>query len=124
MNKYNITLLGLYNWTKEIFEKLGWMTLAHNEKDTKTLNAYKTNIMNLHKHILIKIDYLKKQNREKSNVQIFLQIHDLEILESNIMTLKKYVEKLIKEKSPSLLKVKKDSKKKKIKKDKEQKGGA
>jgi hypothetical protein len=94
---HDITTYGLYGWSKSLFEKLGWMTLAHQDCQLIQLKCYVENIHLLIQHIELKLQYLhglhKKQNSYHGLEE---KIHDMEILHGNMKVLKKHAEHLVK----------------------------
>ena len=58
----DVTYDGLQCWSKHMFEKLGWIVLAHDEGDKKHVNNYIENLEYLLKHVEHKILSLKKLN--------------------------------------------------------------
>jgi len=91
------TTIGLHCWSKHLFEKLGWMTLAHQDCQLTQLKCYVENIHNLIQHIELKLDYLHDLHK-KSEHSIGLEerIYDMKILHDNMKVLKKHAEHLVK----------------------------
>jgi hypothetical protein len=89
--------MGLHCWSKHLFEKLGWMTLAHQDCQLTQLKCYVENIHNLIQHIELKLDYLHDLHK-KSEHSIGLEerIYDMKILHDNMKVLKKHAEHLVK----------------------------
>jgi hypothetical protein len=94
---HDITTYGLYGWSKSLFEKLGWMTLAHQDCQLIQLKCYVENIHLLIQHIELKLQYLhglhKKQNSYHGLEE---KINDMEILHENMKVLQKHAEHLVK----------------------------
>ena len=93
---HDTTYSGLQCWSKHMFEKLGWIVLAHNDGDTKHVENYIENLEYLLKHVQHKINSLKKMMGKKVDLYLIDKISDLKIMENNIMTLHKYAKKMCK----------------------------
>ena len=92
----DVTYDGLQCWSKHMFEKLGWIVLAHDEGDKKHVNNYIENLEYLLKHVEHKILSLKKLMGKKSDAHLIDKISDLKIMEKNITILHKYAKKMCK----------------------------
>jgi hypothetical protein len=79
-----------------MFEKLGWMVLAHSDGDKKHIDNYIENLEYLLKHVQHKKMSLTKMMGKKNDLCLMDKISDLEIMEINIMTLHKYAKKMCK----------------------------
>jgi hypothetical protein len=80
-----------------MFEKFGYILLAHDDGDKKYVKYYTENLEYLIKHINLKINNLKKLKKSKCNSDHSLdKINDLEILKKNLLTLHKYSKKICK----------------------------
>jgi hypothetical protein len=79
-----------------MFEKLGWIVLAHSDGDKKHVNNYIENLEYLLKHVDHKIKSLTKMMGKEKNLHLIDKISDLEIMKNNIMTLHKYAKKMCK----------------------------
>jgi hypothetical protein len=91
------TTYGLYCWSKSLFEKLGWMTLAHQDCQLIQLKCYVENIHNLIQHIELKLQYLHDLHKKHhSSHGLEEKIHDMEILHGNMKVLIKHAEHLVK----------------------------
>lgn len=63
MNHHNdFTIFGLNEWAKHLFEKLGWMVLAHSRRETAVVSEYKKHIQELYNKINQKIEEVNSQN--------------------------------------------------------------
>jgi len=93
---HDTTYNGLQCWTKQMFEKLGWMVLAHSDGDKKHIDNYIENLEYLLKHVQHKKMSLTKMMGKKNDLCLMDKISDLEIMEINIMTLHKYAKKMCK----------------------------
>jgi transposase len=97
LEHHDVTYEGLQYWMCNLFKKLGWMILAHNEGKTKKIDLYLESISHLiqqleHKiHILVDVD--KKT--------------DLEITLKNVKIFQKDVNKLFKKPAPKTRKPRK-----------------
>jgi len=91
------TCLGLYYWTKKMFEKFGWMILAHRDHHGSQLKLYVDGLCILMQHIDIKIKYLHDLHKKShSSHELEMKIHDMQILHDNVKVLKKHAEQLAK----------------------------
>jgi len=89
------TILGLHYWTKCMFEKLGWMTLAHDNNNKEQLTSYLISIKHLLKHIDTKINYIHSiRPLDEVCLTLDTYIHDLEIVKQNLMLLANYTNNL------------------------------
>ena len=80
---YNVTYHGLHNWSKAMFEKLGWMVLAHAHGHQEIIDTYLINISHLMKAIEERKKNLEEKNRK----------NDMDILMRNMEVLQKFVKK-------------------------------
>lgn len=96
MEEHDRTYIGLHAWSKAMFQKIGWMLIAHNENNIEQLKCFSTTTNNLLNHINIKIEYLKKLNKKQVHPEIILQLHDMEILKHNVAILLKHSMHLVK----------------------------
>lgn len=80
---YDVSYNGLFYWSKSLFEKLGWMVLAHNSGHIDITKCYIKNIKNLEKAILEKIPKIKCEDKKD----------DLKILCKNVKVLLIHAEK-------------------------------
>jgi len=91
------TTYGLYCWSKSLFEKLGWMTLAHQDCQLIQLKCYVENIHILIQHIELNLQYLHDLHKKHhSSHGLEEKIHDMEILHGNMKVLIKHAEHLVK----------------------------
>ena len=93
---HDTTYHGLNCWSKSLFEKLGYMTLAMADGDKKHVQNYIENIEYLVKHIDLKINKLKKISSKEKSSHLSDKIDDLEILRTNVLTLHKCAKKMCK----------------------------
>ena len=93
---HDTTCIGLHNWSRNMFEKLGWIVLAHDEGDKAHVKNYISNIEYLVKHIDIKINKLKKLLGKEKDIVMIDKIDDLEQLKNNVLALHKYAKKCFK----------------------------
>jgi hypothetical protein len=95
---HDTTYYGLNSWSKHMFEKFGYILLAHDDGDKKYVRYYTENLEYLIKHIDLKINNLKKSKKLKCNCDHHNldKINDLEILKKNLLTLHKYSKKICK----------------------------
>lgn len=94
---HDTTTYGLYCWSKSLFEKLGWMTLAHQDCHLIQLKCYVENINILTSHIETKLEFLHNLHKKSpSSHELENNIHDMKILHDNVKTLKKHAEHLVK----------------------------
>ena len=77
------TVYNLNVWSKNVFEKLGWMTLAHQRRKKDELKAYVEHIDVLLEKITAKINYLRTSGNTG-------RLHELEILRKNVHILKRH----------------------------------
>jgi len=80
---YDVTYHGLHCWSKSLFEKLGWMVLAHSHGHNDETNCYIKNIKNLEKAIKEKIEMIECEDKR----------NDLMILQRNVKLLLEHSEK-------------------------------
>lgn len=93
---HETSTFGLNLWYNNIFEKFGWMTLAHRDGDEKHIVYYCHSIELLCNHIEDKIKHLKKLNKKEKNIIIIDKIEDLNIMKNNLLTLHINASKLCK----------------------------
>ena len=75
--EYDVTMHGLYKWYQYMFEKLGWLVLAHDKGDKKRIEEYYKTLLKLYKSL-----ELKKQNLVDNDKKV-----DIEIMLSNLKIL-------------------------------------
>ena len=80
---YDITYNGLHHWSKSLFEKLGYMVLAHCHKHDEDTKCYIKNIKSLEKAIKEKIETIHCEDKK----------NDLIILQRNVKLLLEHSEK-------------------------------
>ncbi len=88
---YNVTYHGLHNWSKAMFEKLGWMVLAHAHGHQEIVETYLINIGHLMKAIEERKRNLEEKNRK----------NDMDILMRNMDILKNFVTNNLGKKGPN-----------------------
>ena len=80
---YDVTYDGLHYWSKSLFEKLGWMVLAHCHGHNEDTKCYIKNIKSLEKAIKEKIQLTHCEDKK----------NDLMILQRNVKLLLEHSEK-------------------------------
>lgn len=85
---------GINSWYNHMFEKFGWMTLAHRDGDDTHIVYFCHNIELLIQHIEDKIKYYKKLTKKEKNIGIMDKIEDLNIMKNNLLTLHKNASEL------------------------------
>jgi len=86
---HDITYCGLNGWSQSLFEKFGYMILAHNNGDHHSTKCYISNIESLHTYVLEKLEHLYKMNLKEHSVLLDDKISDMKILRDNIDKLHK-----------------------------------
>lgn len=86
---HDITYCGLNGWSQSLFEKFGYMILAHNNGDHHSTKCYISNIESLHTYVLEKLEHLYKMNLKEHSVLLDDKINDMKILRDNIDKLHK-----------------------------------
>lgn len=86
---HDITYCGLNGWSQSLFEKFGYMILAHNNGDNHTTKCYILNIESLCDYVLEKLEHLHKMNLKEHSVFLDDKINDMKILRDNIDKLHK-----------------------------------
>lgn len=86
---HDITYCGLNGWSQSLFEKFGYMILAHNNGDYHSTKCYISNIESLHTYVLEKLEHLYKMNLKEHSVLLDDKINDMKILRDNIDKLNK-----------------------------------
>ena len=74
----NTTIYNLNSWAKHIFEKMGWMILAHHNSKKTELKSYVEDIDYLLEKVGAKIEFLKNSASNES------RLHDMKILKNNL----------------------------------------
>ena len=82
-HEYNVTYNGLHQWSKDMFEKLGWMLLAKRDGYSYKIETYKKSI----EHLLNALDEKIKCTHDSDRIE------DLKIIHMNVQTLKEHVDK-------------------------------
>ena len=77
MHNYDCTFLGLHKWHDTMFEKLGWMAMAHQHKNELKIKAYKESIQHL----------LECLQRKHNTIRDLDHKDDLKILIENVQCL-------------------------------------
>ena len=93
---HDTTYHGLFCWSKEMFEKFGWMTLAHRDRDYDHIKSYAKNIAYLISHIDKKIENLEKLIKVDKNSSMKFKIDELKILKDNVLVLHSHALKMAK----------------------------
>ena len=70
--EYDVTIHGLYKWYQSMFEKLGWMVLAHDKKDVKKIEEYYRTLLKLYKSLELKKEKVD-DNDKKIDIEIMLK---------------------------------------------------
>lgn len=83
MMNYDTTFEGLHKWTQAMFEKLGWMVLAHAYGRDYKVTAYKKSLSHLQKAIAEKLKSTKDEDR----------LEDLKILQQHVKILSAHAAK-------------------------------
>lgn len=78
---YQVTYHGVHEWSKSIFEKLGWMVLAQAHKHESKIAEYKAGI----EHLIDALEHLEKETQDTDRKR------DLSVLKSNAVALQKHV---------------------------------
>jgi hypothetical protein len=86
---HDITYCGLNGWSQSLFEKFGYMILAHHNGDHHSTKCYISNIESLHTYVLEKLEHLYKMNLKEHSVLLDDKINDMKILRDNIDKLHK-----------------------------------
>lgn len=97
LEHHDVTYEGLQYWMCNLFKKLGWMILAHNEGKTKKIDLYLESISHLIKQIEYKKETIVDADRKT----------DLEITLKNVKIFQKDVNKLFKKPAPKTRKPRK-----------------
>lgn len=69
--EYDVTMNGLYKWYQSMFEKLGWMVLAHDKGDVRKIEEYYRTLLKLYKSLELKRNKLN-DNDKKLDIEIML----------------------------------------------------
>jgi hypothetical protein len=77
------TFMGLQHWLVHMYERLGWMVLAHSRGYDDKVSSYKKSVGRLEKEIQIKMNEVNSPDHRK----------DLQIMMEEVMVLKKHVKK-------------------------------
>lgn len=78
-----ITMHGLHNWYKSMFEKLGWMILAKHKKYNSKIIGYKSSLKILKSELENKLEHVESHD----------DIIDLKIMHHDICVLIEHVNK-------------------------------
>lgn len=79
---YQVTYHGVHEWSKAVFEKLGWMVLAADHKHESKIQEYKKGI----KHLIAALEQLVQETHDIDRK------HDLGVLKANAIALQKHVD--------------------------------
>jgi hypothetical protein len=79
--EYDVTMFGIHKWYSTMFEKLGWMIIAHSHKDTDRIRFYYIGLFKLYKTLQMKSKTYNDEDRRK----------DAEIMMKNIAVLISHV---------------------------------
>lgn len=79
--EYDTTMYGIYKWYDSMFEKLGWMVIAENKKDSEKIHTYYNCILKLYKAL---------HNREMKSKDVDRKI-DYKLMMENILILINHV---------------------------------
>lgn len=79
--EYDVTMFGIHKWYKAMFEKLGWMIIAHSHKDNEKIQFYLSSLLKLYKVIQKKSKTYHDEDRRK----------DAEIMMKNLAVLISHV---------------------------------
>ena len=77
------TFKGLNRWYKSVFEKLGWMVLAHERGMTDKVKVYVNSVYRIH----MAIDQKMKKTEDKDRLE------DLRVMKKNVQILLNHVQK-------------------------------
>ena len=77
------TFKGLNRWYKSVFEKLGWMVLAHERGMTDKVKVYVNSVYRIH----MAIDQKMKKTEDKDRLE------DLRVMKKNVQILLVHVQK-------------------------------
>jgi len=69
--EYPISMKGLKEWYYNVFEKLGWMVLAHRDQRETKIASYKEGLIRLQEAFSEKLKYIKDED-EKKDIEIYL----------------------------------------------------
>jgi hypothetical protein len=75
--EYDVTINGLYKWYQSMFEKLGWMVLAHDKGDSRKIEEYYRTLLKLYKSLELKRNKVSDSDRK---LDIEIMIGNLKIL--------------------------------------------
>lgn len=76
-----ITMHGALEWSKALFEKLGWMLLANSHGNVMKIENYKMSIMNCINAIKNKISKVQEKDRQND---LTITLNNLIILQSSV----------------------------------------
>ena len=82
---YDVTYHGLHYWLRAKYEKLGWMCLAHEHKNTLKINCYMDSIHNLKTSLKNKFEEMQENDHKK----------DIKIMIKDVCLLQKMAHKLL-----------------------------
>ena len=70
--EYDVTMCGIHKWYGGMFEKLGWIVIAHKNNDQSRIKEYYNSLLKLYKSIELKHKSLTHEDRQK-DFQIMLE---------------------------------------------------
>jgi hypothetical protein len=71
------TTIGLHNWYKDMFEKLGWMVLAHSRGMTDKIQTYLNSLERLHMALQQKIAKMRDPDNKEDLVIMLKNVEEL-----------------------------------------------
>ena len=71
------TMNGLHNWYKEMFEKLGWMVLAHSRGMTDKIQTYLNSLQRLHTALEQKIAKMHDADNKEDLIIMLKNVEEL-----------------------------------------------
>ena len=71
------TMHGLYNWYKEMFEKLGWMVLAQSRGMTDKIQTYLNSLQRLHMALEQKITKIHDADKKEDLTIMLKNVEEL-----------------------------------------------
>jgi uncharacterized pyridoxal phosphate-containing UPF0001 family protein len=79
--EYDVTMFGIHKWYAEMFEKLGWMIIAHSHKDTERIKSYYNGLLKLYKTLQMKS---KTYNDEDRRMDAEIMMKNIAVLISHV----------------------------------------
>lgn len=79
-----ITIHGMKEWYKAMFEKLGWMILARENDHADKVETYKNSVNRLEKAIRDRIPYVSDKDKK---MDLLIMLNNIKVLKSHVRNL-------------------------------------